>query len=100
MLCATVLEIIASHRGDDDMLELQAANRLGDTLRFVNLQRERFRGRDRAKTAGAGAAFACDHECGRSLAPALPAVRTLRALANCVQAEVGDERLGGEKDRI
>ena len=100
MFRAAIFQIIARDRGDDDVLELHPPNGFRDALRFVFLERERFRGRDRAKAAGAGAAFARDHHSRGALAPAFPAVRALRALADGVQAQVGDERLGGKEDGI
>ena len=41
-----------------------------------------------------------DHHGGGALAPAFPAIWALRALANGVQTQIGNERLGREKDRI
>ena len=56
--------------------------------------------RDRAKSAGARATFARDHHRRGALAPAFPAIRTLRAFADGVQAQIGDERLGRKENRI
>ena len=86
MIRAAIFQIVARDRGDDDMFQLHPPHRFGDALRFVFLEGERLRGRDRAKSAGARAAFARDHHRRGALAPAFPAVRALRALANGVQA--------------
>jgi hypothetical protein len=100
MIRAAVFQIIARDRGDDDVLQSHPAHGLGDTLRFVFLQGKRLGGSHRAKPAGAGATFARDHHCRRSLAPAFPAVRALRALAHRVQPQIGDERLGRKENRV
>src|SRR5207247_6905987 len=73
---------------------------LGDALRFVVFKREWFCRRYCAKSAGAGATIPSDHERRRALAPAFPSVWTLRALADGVQAQIGNERFGREKYRI
>jgi hypothetical protein len=92
--------IVAGHRGDDHVFEFHPHDRFGHTLRFVLLEGEGFGCGHRAKPAGAGATVAGDHERGRALTPTFPAVRTLRAFADGVQTEVGDQRLGREKDRV
>jgi len=56
-------------------------------------QREGFRRCDGAKSARACTTVTRDHEGSRALAPTFPAVRALRALANRVQAQIGNERL-------
>ena len=100
MIRAAVLQIVARDGGDDDMLQFHPAHGFGHALRFVFFQRERFGGRDRAKSAGARAAIARDHHGRGPLAPAFPAVRALRAFANGVQPQIGDERLGRKENRI
>jgi len=100
MICAAVFKIVARHRGDDNVFQSHPAHRFGHALRFVLFERERFRRRHRAKSAGTCAAIARDHHRRRALAPAFPTVRALRAFANGVQAEIGNERLGGKEHRI
>ncbi len=100
MFRAAILQIVARDGGNDDVFELQSSHGFGDALRFVFLERERFRGADRAKAAGPGAAFARDHHRRGALAPAFPAIRALRAFADGVQPQIGDERLGRKEDRI
>ncbi len=97
---AAVRHVIASHGGDDDVVQAEALRGLGHALRLVRFEGEGLRRLHRAKTAGAGAAVARDHEGGRALAPAFPAVRALGLLAHGVQFEVGDERLGAPENRI
>ena len=41
-----------------------------------------------------------DHHGGGAPAPALPAVRALGTLADRMEAEIGDHRLGGEENGI
>ena len=100
MIRAAVFQIVARHRGDDDVFQFHPAHRFGDALRFVLFQRKRFRGGHRAKTAGARATIARDHHRRGALAPAFPAIRALRAFANGVQSQIGDERFGGKENGI
>ena len=100
MIRPAIGEIIARHGGDDDMLEPEALHPLSHTLGFILLERERFRRIHRAKTAGSGATVSSNHESGRAAAPALPAVRALRAFADCVEAQIGDQALGRKKDGV
>ena len=100
MFGAAVFQVIARDRGNDDVFQLQSPDGFGNPLRFIFLERERFRRTHRAKSAGAGAALARDHHGRGALAPAFPAIWALRALANGVQTQIGNERLGREKDGI
>jgi hypothetical protein len=83
-----VFQIVARHRRDDDMLQIHPAYCLGDALRFILLERERFRGADSAESARTRATFAGNHHRRSPLAPAFPPVRALRALADGVQAQI------------
>ena len=85
-------EIIARHRGDDDVLQLHSPRGFGDALRLVHFEREGFGRTYRAKTTGARAAIPRNHERRRALAPAFPVVRTLRALADRVQLQFVQQR--------
>ena len=100
MIRAAVFEIVARHRGNNDVFQLQSSHRFGDTLRFIFFERERSRRCHSAKSAGARATIAGDHHRGGALAPAFPPVRALRAFANGVQTRIGDERPGGKENRI
>ena len=100
MIRAAVLQIVARDRGDDDVFQFHPAHRFGDALRFVFFQRKRFRRCDRAKSAGARAAIARDHHRRGALAPAFPAIRALRAFANGVQPQIGNQRFRGKENRI
>ena len=83
-----VLEVVAGDGGDDDMIEVHAFGGFGDAVWFVGFEGEGLGGFDGAEAAGAGAAIACDHEGGGSLAPAFPAVGALSFLADRVEFEV------------
>ena len=97
MFGATVLQIIARHRRDDDVLEPHPSRSLGHPVRLIRLERERLGRGHRAKSAGARAAVARDHERGRAFAPAFPMVRTLRALADGVEFEFVEQRARSAK---
>ncbi len=100
MIRAAILKIIPRDSGNDDMLQTHPTDGLSDALRFVLFQRQRFGGADRAKPTGAGAALACNHHRRGALAPAFPAVRALRALADGVQAQIRDERFRRKENRV
>ena len=82
------------------MLESETLNAFGYALRFIQLERKGFGCIHRAKAASTGAAVASDHKSSCAPAPALPAIRALSALADGVEAEVGNQILRGEKNRI
>src|SRR5260370_35640307 len=82
------------------MCQFQPPHCFSNTLRFIFLERERFCGRDRTKPARARASIARDHHRRSALAPALPAIGALRAFANSMKAQIGDERLGGKENGI
>jgi len=92
--------VIAGYGGDHDMLEPESLDAFGDALGFVLLERKGFGGIHRAKAAGTGAAIPGDHKRGCASAPALPAIRALGALADGVEAKVGNQILRREKNRI
>ena len=95
-----IRHIVSSHRGDDDMFQIHPHDSLGHPLGFVRFEGKGFGGGDGTKSAGAGAAVTGNHEGSRTLAPAFPAVGTLSAFADGVEAKVRDQFLGGEKDRV
>lgn len=94
MLCASVLEIVTSDGGDDDVLEVHAVGCLGDACGFIFFEGVWTGGFDGAETAGAGAFIAGDHEGGGALAPAFPAVWALCFFANGDEFEIGNEGFG------
>ena len=100
MLGAAVGNVIAGNCRDDDVLELHAAHGLGDSLGLIVLEREGLGRVDGAESAGPGASIPGDHQGGGAAAPALPPVRALGALADGVEAQIGDHRLGGEEDGV
>src|SRR4029077_2581167 len=63
-------------------------------------QREWFRRCHCAKSARPRATIASDHESSGALAPAFPTIRTLRAFANRVQLQIGNERFSRKENRI
>jgi len=87
MIRAAVLQIIARHGGNHHVFQPHPARGFGDTRGFVGFEGERLGGGDGAKTAGARAAIAGDHERGRAFAPAFPMVRALGAFADRVQLQ-------------
>ena len=82
------------------MFQIHPAHGFSDALRFIGFQREWFGRSDCAKSARAGATITGDHESSGALAPAFPAVRALRALANCVQPQIGNQRFSRKENRI
>ena len=100
MIRAAVFQIVTCYRGDDDVLQIHPAYRIGYPLWFVVFQGERFRCRHSAKAACACAPIARDHKSGRPLAPAFPTIRALRALADRMQPQIRDQRFGRKENRI
>src|SRR4051794_23087638 len=82
------------------MFQIHPAHGLRDSLRFVVFEREWLRRCHRAKSASARATIASDHESSGALAPAFPSIRTLRALANRVQPQIGNQRFSRKENRI
>src|SRR4051812_11450517 len=82
------------------MFQIHPAHGLRDSLRFVVFEREWLRRCHRAKSASARATIASDHESSGALAPAFPTIRTLRALANRVQPQIGNQRFSRKENRI
>ena len=89
----TVGQVVAGDAGHDDVLEAQAAERLGDPPRLVVVEPGRPAGLDRAEPAGPGAGVAQDHDRRGPLVPALPDVRAVGLLADGVEAEAAEEPL-------
>ena len=75
------------NRGHDGMPQPHATGRLGHAPGFFRVQRQRLRSVHRTKRAGARAALATDHECGRAFGPAFPMVGALSTLADGVQSQ-------------
>jgi hypothetical protein len=95
-----IRHIIAGYGGDDDMLESESLNALSHALRFILLKRKGLGCIDGAKAASTGAAVPRDHKSGCATAPAFPAIWALSAFADGVEAQVGNQILRGEKNRI
>jgi len=92
--------IVAGDGSDDNVFEVETFDALSDSLRFVGLEREGLGGIDGAKPTSARAPVAGNHERRRSAAPAFPSVGALGALANGVEAEIGNEIFSGKKDGV
>ena len=90
---AAVREIVAIDRGDDDVIEIEGADRAGDALGLRAIRRGGPSVRDRAVRAGARADVAENHEGRRAVIPALADVRALRFLADRVQLEAAHQPL-------
>src|SRR4051812_27854361 len=84
MISAAVLEIVSGHRRDDHMFELHPAHRFSYAGGFIFLEGKRFRGSNCTETASPGASVAGNHHGRCTLAPALPSIGALSALANRV----------------
>ena len=97
---AAILQIISRNCSNDNVLQFHSTHRLGDTLRFVFLQGVGFGRCHRTKPTGACAAIPRYHHRGRTLAPAFPAIRTLRAFANRMQAQIGNKRFRRKENRV
>ena len=93
MLRAAVGQVVAGDAGDDDVLEAERADRLGDAARLVVVEPGRAAGLDRAEAAGPGAGVAQDHDRGGALVPALPDVRAVGLLADRVERQAAQEAL-------
>ena len=100
MVGAAILQIITRNRSDDNVLQFHSTHRLGDPLRFVFLQGVGFGRCHRTKPTGACAAIPRYHHRGRTLAPAFPAIRTLRAFANRMQPQIGNKRFRRKENRV
>ncbi len=86
-------EIVAVDAGDDDVREVQLAQRAGDAERLPWIGRLRAAGLDVAEPAGAGAGVAQDHDRRRAARPALADVGAGGFLADRVELVLVDERL-------
>jgi hypothetical protein len=100
MISAAVFQIIARDGSDHDMFQFHSAHCLRDALWFVVFKCKRFRRRHCAKSAGSRATIPGDHESSGALAPAFPTIWALRALANRVQLQIGNQRFGRKENRI
>ena len=88
---AAVGEVVAIHRGDDDVLEPELGDGAADALRLLAVLPRRLAVGDRAVAAVPRAHVAQDHEGGGGVLPALADVRAVRLLAHGVQVEVAHE---------
>ena len=84
---AAVGDVVAIDRGDDDVLQAERADGVGDARRLVEVERRRPPVRHGAIAARARADVAENHEGGGAVVPALADVRAARLLAHRVQAE-------------
>src|SRR5436190_14731073 len=100
MICAAVFQIVARDGSAHAVFQINPAHGCGDALWFVAFKFEWFRRRYRAKSARPRATIACDHESSGALAPAFPTIRALRAFANRVQPQIGNERFGRKENWI
>ena len=77
MLGASVTQIITCHSGDHNVFELHALACFSDPLGFVGFEGVRARCFYGTETTGTSALLTSDHEGGRTMTPALPAIRAL-----------------------
>jgi len=89
--CAAVGQLVAIHRGQDDVPESESRDRFGDAAGLVGVQRLRSSGLDGTEPAGTGAHIAQEQERCRTVCPAFAEVGALRAFANGVKVEHVEE---------
>ena len=85
---AEVRQVVAVHRGDHGVPQVQLGDGLRDARRLLDVVRRRAPVRDGAVGAVARADVAEDHERGRAVLPALADVRAVRFLADGVEVEL------------
>ncbi len=90
---ASVRQIVAVDRRDDDVAQAERVDGVGDADRFVGIGGLGTSVRHRAIGARAGAHLAENHERGGAVMPALADVRALRFLAHGVEVELAHEAL-------
>ena len=90
---AAVGQVVAGDARDDDVLQAQSGDRLGDAARLVIVEPGRAARLDVAEAAGAGAGVAQDHDRGGALVPALPDVRAVGLLADGVEVQAAEQPL-------
>ena len=100
MAGTAVGQVVAIHRGDDDMLQAEPGHGVGDPRGLAGVQRERLAGAYVAERAGAGAGVAHDHHGGVALRPALADVGAGGFLADRVQAVFAHQGAGLVVDRM
>jgi len=86
--CAAVLQVVASHGGNDDVRQGHAASGFGNALRFVGFQSVWLGRGNGTEATSASAAVSRDHESCSAFAPAFPMVGAFGALADGVQLEI------------
>ncbi len=91
MLRPAIVEIVAVDRGDDDVRQAEGCHRLADTLRLVAIEQIGPSGRDIAKSAGAGAHPAEDHDRRVLLLPAFADVRAGGFLADGIEMQLAHQ---------
>ena len=96
---AAVRQVVAVDRCDDDVVEAEGVDGMGDALGFRGIDRPRPAVRDGAVRAGARADVAEDHERRRPVVPALADVGTARFLAHRVQVEIAHQPLEAQVAR-
>ncbi len=90
VLGAAVVDVVAVDRGDDDVVEAELGDGVGDAPGLEGVEGVGAAGRDVAEGAAAGADLAHDHHGGVALAPALADVGAARLLADRHQAVLAD----------
>jgi hypothetical protein len=93
---ASIFQVIAIHRRDDDVREVEFGDRFADPGRFGSIDRLRTPVSDRAVPARACADIAEDHEGRRAVRPALADVRALRFFTHRMQVQIAHQALEPE----
>ena len=82
MLTSTVAQVVSVNTGDDDIVQLQRGDGLGEVLGFVHVERVGSTMADITKRATARAFVAHDHESGGTFAKAFADIGTAGFFAN------------------
>ena len=80
-LNAAIGQLVPVDTGHYCMLKTQRSRTFGDPARLIRVKRPTLAGLDRAKSAGAGAGVAEDHEGGGFFGPAFTEVKAAGLLA-------------------
>ena len=82
-----VVQVVASHARDDDVVQVQLLQRLRDPARLIEVVDERLAGLHGAEPAGTGTRVAEDHHGRGPLVPTLAHIRAVRFLADGVERQ-------------
>jgi hypothetical protein len=93
---STIRQIIAIHRGHDNVLETKSSDRLGDAPRLIRIERADFAMGYGTVGAIARADIAHEHEGGGVMRETFTDIRTACLLADAVQFQFAEDGAGTE----